>query len=294
MLNRFLPPLFSVRMADMTPEVITKLIEDSKLTAQDTYGRTSFREELKVLKAIFNWYANERDFTFKNPVTNYHKKISDIRPSNKKRKILSPSEVVRFIDCLEEPFQTIAVIQLYLAARIGEIAGITKDNLDLDEGTITLDRVMTWVGGKVKAKEETKTADVSTYQMNSEMIARLRLLDSKRPKNCRFIFNKAGKPFRYNEIVEKYNEALQKAGIEGVTGTHILRYTMGTMTRKMAGLDAAQAILRHTTPRMSQHYAKLDVSEKASEVIIEAEEIFRKVRATNATTEEEKLKKTKT
>jgi integrase len=75
-------------------------------------------------------------------------------------------------------------------------------------------------------------------------------------------------------ILNEFNRALKEAGLP-YSGTHIVRHTMATITRKNHGLDAAQAILRHTTARMSEEYARLDVNEKVSNVVIKAEELFK-------------------
>jgi uncharacterized SAM-dependent methyltransferase len=63
------------------------------------------------------------------------------------------------------------------------------------------------------------------------------------------------------------------------SGTNIVHHTMATLTRQTAGLDASQAILRHTSSRMSEHYAQLDVNKKVSEVMIETEELIHQAQA---------------
>lgn len=288
-MDRFLPPLYSVRMCELNPEVITKLIEKAKLSASDTFGRCNFNEEIKDLNGIFSWYKDEIDFTFHNPVTKYHKAIGKIKDVEYKTKYLNEEQLLRFIDHLEEPFQSMAVIQFCLALRIGEVAGINTNTVDFKNETISISEVITWLKNKPTHKKNTKTGDKTILKMNSEIIRRLRILDKQRPKGCKFFFHHKGGPAKYDVILDAYNTALKNAGLSDFSGTHLVRHTMGTMARRKSGLDAAQAILRHTTSRMAEHYAKLDVNDKASKVVIEAGEIFLRGRATNATKSDENV-----
>jgi integrase len=68
-----------------------------------------------------------------------------------------------------------------------------------------------------------------------------------------------------------YACAIAKACIKaGVPHWHPnqLRHTKGTEIRKVAGLDAARAILGHRSPAVTEIYAELD-QEKANEVMAE-------------------------
>jgi integrase len=287
-LDRFLPPLFGLRMCEITPEVITALLEKAKLGASDKFERANFSEELKGLKSIFNWYK-ECDFTFQSPVMGYHFDVGKIRDIERKKKDMNKEQVIAFINHLSEPFQSMAIIQFCLALRVGEVAALNTSTVSFKERTVTISETIVWLKTVPLPKRSTKTKDVTTLSMNDEMVNRLRTLDIQRPKGCKHFFHRDGKIMRYEWILEAYNNALKEAGLHDFSGTHFLRHTMGTIARRSSGLDAAQAILRHTTSRMSEHYARLDVNEKASKVVIEAGDLFLKSRATNATSEKEKL-----
>ena len=51
---------------------------------------------------------------------------------------------------------------------------------------------------------------------------------------------------------------------------------MGSYSRKEAGLDTAQAMLSHSSARQTEGYARLDVNEKVTGVILRAEKLFAK------------------
>jgi integrase len=283
-MERFLPPIFSIRMAQLSPEVISELLTHAELNASKTYGRMNFHEELKYLKAMLNWYKAEIDFTFSVPVTKHHYRNSVISQPETGRKHLSLEEVVAFIDKLPFELQPMAEIQFTFALRIAEVCALTIETVDFKRKRIYIRQAMTWLKDIPKLKPTTKTGDEAELQMTAESESILRRVDAKRPSGCRYFFHHNGGMPRYRPIVEAYNKALKEAGINDVTGTHFLRHSAATLSRKYGGIDAAQAMLRHKSSVMAEHYAKLDFNEKASEVVIHAERAFIEARrATNAT-----------
>ncbi len=93
-------------------------------------------------------------------------------------------------------------------------------------------------------------------------------LKTDRPKGCIFFFYFKGKMLRYQMILKEINDALRKAGLNGYSGTHILRHSMGSFSKKEAGLDTAQAMLSHSSARQIEGYALLEVNEKMTGVIL--------------------------
>ena len=101
-------------------------------------------------------------------------------------------------------------------------------------------------------------------------------LRSERPPGCSFFFQNKGKMLRYQMILNEINQALIKSGYSDYSGTHILRHSMGSYSRKEGGLDTAQAMLSHSSARQTEGYARLDVNEKVTGVILRAEKLFAK------------------
>lgn len=96
------------------------------------------------------------------------------------------------------------------------------------------------------------------------------------PGGEKFFFHHKGKMPRYQMIREELNKALIQSGYGDYSGTHILRHSMSSYSRKEAGLDTAQAMLSHSSARQTEGYAKLDVNEKVTGVILQAEKLFEK------------------
>ncbi len=55
-----------------------------------------------------------------------------------------------------------------------------------------------------------------------------------------------------NQRLEELNKALIEYGYNDYSGTHTLRHSMGSYTRKEAGLDTAQAMLSHSSRKLCQ------------------------------------------
>jgi integrase len=282
-LDAFLPPLYSVRLCELTSEVITEHLEQEKLKLELKGGssrRCSFNEELKHLRAVLNWYREEKDSTFSVPITKYHKKISEIRKPKKKEKVLPPEKVFQFLENLSEPFYSLALVQYVYALRIGEAAAIAVENVDFVDKKIRISEAIEYLGGQEPLlRDSTKTGVNAELVLVPDVEERLRALNLGRPKGCRYFFHNRGKILSYDMISKQYEIALRKAGIKGITGTHFLRFSMATLTRKMKGLDASQAILRHKSITMSQHYAGVDPA-KANEVVVDFQAYFKRLRAT--------------
>lgn len=254
-------------MCAFAPEVINNHLSDMKLLIEAGSRRCNFDKELKDLASIFNWYKQTLDFTYSNPVTKVHFRLGKIREVEPRKKHMTDDELSAFFAHLEDPFQTLAIVQFLMAGRIQEASAINDRTVNFKTGEVEISEKLVWLRGNPEHRFGTKTGEEGRVKMPQEVITRLLRLRSTRPKTCRYFFHSRGKPLRYNLILKKYNEALKSAGLEEFSGTHILRHSMAKIARKEGGLEACQAILRHTSSRMSEHYAKLDANDEVSKVI---------------------------
>lgn len=281
-MNRFLPPILSLKAAELTPKVISALIEEAKKTADRTRGRCDYKEELKHLTAILNWYRKEHDFKFVIPVMDYHKHMSRVAERPSKRKGLRADELASFIGALEWPLSFLAAIEFIYAMRINESCALSVETVNLRTCEIRVRDSITWVKDVPRLKRSTKTGNDSTLRMTEWVHAGFSRLKDELPPGCKFFFHHKGGLPRYRPIVDAYNKALKEIGVVDVSGTHFIRHTAGAISRKFGGVDASQAILRHSSVRMSEHYASLEVDEIATNVVANAEKILLEGRASNA------------
>lgn len=266
-MERFLPNLWVYPMCAFTPEVINNHLSEMKLLIESGSRRCNFDKELKDLASIFNWYKDTIDFTYSSPVTKTHYRLGKIREVEPRKKHMNDDEISLFFAHLEEPFQTLAIVQFLMAGRIQEAAAINDRSVNFKTREIEISEKLVWLRGNPQHRFGTKTGEEGKVEMPIEVMNRLHALKSARPAKCKYFFHSRGKPLRYNLILKKYNEALRAAGLEEFSGTHILRHSMAKIARKEGGLEACQSILRHTSSRMSEHYAKLDANDEVSKVI---------------------------
>jgi integrase len=280
-LSNFTHNIQAVPMCTMRPEVITNHLDAVRLLIPKESQRCNFDKELKDIASIFNWYKTI-DFTFVNPVIKTHYRLGKIKDIQAKQKDMDMDEFVEFVAHLSPMFQSMAIIMLLWAMRVGEAAALSDDVINYKKKEAFICNVVTWMRGRPDHKKGTKTGADAKMRITDTIEVELRKLQANRPKGCKYFFHHKGKLLRYGMILNEFNRALKKAELP-YSGTHVIRHTMATIARKDLGLDAAQAILRHTSARMSEEYAKLDVNERASEVVIEASNLFRsaKKRATD-------------
>ena len=273
-LNRFSEGLTDIPMFAFNSETITNHLEAFKLKSFKAKSpRFNFEKELKDIKSVFNWYIQNKDQSFSNPVTPIHFKIGKIKDLPPKKKYVPIDEIKLFLDHLPPMYQSLAKVMYILALRVGEAAALSDDTVDFKLKEIHLDYVIVWIKGRPELKRGDKTGTDATMPMSDVIERELLKMKESRPKGCKLFFHLKGKPLRHAQILKVFNKALSDAGLP-YTGTHILRHSMATEARRAFGLDASQAILRHSSARMSEHYALADVGSKAKTVITEASKVF--------------------
>lgn len=274
-LSNFTHNIQAVPMCIMSPEVITNHLDSVRLLLDDNSRRCNYDKELKDIASIFNWYKENIDFTFVNPVTKVHHKLGKIKDISPKQKDMDMDEFVEFVAHLSPMFQSMAIIMLLWAMRVGEAAALSDDVINYKKKEAFIYNVVTWLKGRPDLKKGTKTGADAKMPITETIEIEFKKLQKLRPKGCKYFFHHKGKLLRYDMILKEFNHALKAAGLP-YSGTHVIRHTMATIARKNMGLDAAQAILRHTSARMSEEYARLDVDERVSSVVIEASNLFKK------------------
>lgn len=257
----FYEGLMNFKMIDFNAGLISQYLLNRKEQAINKLNsrRFNFDNDLKNLKAIFNWYIENCDEQFSNPILKRHKKEGVIRKVPRKKKKLKKHELLAFFKCLEEDslfWRDFAEAQFFLSSRVQEPAGLLHESVDLEDRVLRVENVVVWGEDKkfLYLKDSPKNNEDRDVFMNDRLffIIQRRLMDIpssgwiKCPRNkreLRFVFHINGKPLGYREIQYRYNKALKKAGLSHkYSATHIMRHTMANMVRSELGLDSAQAV----------------------------------------------------
>ena len=230
-------------------------------------ARCSLKNELKVLKQIFNWYKEESEFDLESamisqPVKKRHFKQGFIKKPKKKEKKIKPHEVIAFFNELKQPFRDLAIIQYYCAGRIGETIGIQKESIDFKNKTLHIGHTAIHDRNKKFRflSDLTKTGEDRTVYITDSLRKALlsRLNDSS--NRCNFLTQLNGKPLNYGTVLGAYNRAFKKLGFP-YTGTHCLRHGCASLARTLTGsLDAAMSVTGHRDARVAEIYAEFSDS----------------------------------
>ena len=270
LLAKFFVGMFDTELNQITPSLISKYILQKKEVAlkSRSHRRKNFNQELKLLSAIFNWYKDEIDHTFSNPVIKKHKTLGVISKEPPRNKKMNLAEIKLFLDALKErPFwYDFALTQLLCAGRVQEIAGLQKKNVDFKSKRLIIKEVVVW-SKQTKRFDHLKpipkngeTREVFLCEQLSEVLEK-RILGTISHSN--YVFHEHGEPVSYRQIQYNYEWALIQAGLSDLfSGTHFLRHSMATLTRLVTGsLNSTQAVTGHKDFRLVQHYGEIDRDE---------------------------------
>lgn len=261
--------LTSSEIRTITNASITGYITRSKFNPSPK--RYTFNQELKKLKAFFNFINMTIDSSFSNPVNKLHFEMGIVQKSTDrktKRKVLTAREVNHLFSILPTPYRTIAEVQFCTGGRISEVIALNKKNVCFETDTITVKDVAQICYHTKKVigiKEHTKNGDIRKCSLATTAKESLRKL---KPNTEGYFFHNNGNFLTYRQVQNEYDKAFKLMGIyKDVSGTHVLRHTSASIVRNSLSIDHTAAITGHKDIRMAQHYGKLSVSEKNKESV---------------------------
>ena len=255
----FFPELKPFKMVEITPEVLDSFME-KKVDEAKTVGnpkRRNFDNDLKFLKAFFNWYRENYDGMFVVPIRKRHFVSGILTKTTKNLEKMSLEHFLSFLDAFDDSFwRDFAKIHFFMAGRVQEVAGLQWSSIDFHREILSVRDVAIWGDKKkfTRLKEIPKNREARVVHLNGQMLSILNnQWKNKSESPCGFfrestgerldfVFHKDGQPLSYRSIQYRYNKALKKAGLfPRFSATHILRKAMANVVRQELGLDAAQA-----------------------------------------------------
>lgn len=255
-----------MNLEDITSRFISGLIKTKKKEAIENpfSKRMNFNKALDEVRAVLNWYREEEeDHNFHIPVLRKHYRNGVIIKPEPKEKAMSQDEFIKLRSSFgQQLYEDFTLVQFFCAGRYGEIAGIQLKNIDLQNKTLLIKETVVVDQKKkfMELKPYPKNGDTRVVPICDDLFLEVinrRIENSK--KGCSYLFHLEGKPLGYRAIQYRYDKALKRAGLHPrFSGTHFLRHTMATESRRVVGtLDAAQAVTGHKSRKMAEHYAKI-------------------------------------
>mgnify|MGYP003373835328 CR=1 FL=1 len=293
------PQIGKLMVKDIKNAHIQKIVNSMK---SQGYSRSTIKKAYAVISDMMN-YAVKNDMIPKNPCTG----VVIPKEEPRERRVMSAEEQEQFEEYMRgDPCETIFIVALYTGMRIGEVLGLTWDDVDFKNNQIRINKTLVCLQ---KGKGEKCTHAFQTPKTNSSirtipMVSKvskafklhkwqqstLRMETGKlfRPQagfeNLVFVSD-SGSPLYetfvnrhlkkiVTEINERENEAAAKEKRKPVifksVSPHTLRHTFATRAfEKGMKPKTVQEILGHSSLNMTMDlYTHVTESTKAEEMAV--------------------------
>lgn len=233
-------------------EITTWEIERWKAHRKEKLRPASVNRELAILKHMFG-KAIEWGKMKENPA----KKVKLLKGVTKRVRYLLPHELQILLSKCGDSLEPIVTLAVHTGMRKGEILSLRWDQVNLEQGIITL--------------RDTKSNETQYVRMDETV--RTMLSQMERTEPCIFGGKKNRNAFRV-EVDRAFTKAMEGAEIEDFR-FHDLRHTFASNLVMQDGveLNDVRELLRHKTMAMTLRYAHLSPKHK-EKVICKLDEIF--------------------
>jgi integrase len=245
--NHIAPRIGKVKLADLTPNLIQKMVNDLRETFSAGYVQNICRLLNKALNHAVRWNMIAR-----NPAA-LVKKPSTSR-KNTKMKVWTVDEQKTFLGFAKQGQQLyymLFLVALTTGMRKGELLGLKWGDIDLKTGIISVKRTVVWADKTLYLKDTPKTeSSIRSIQLPKEVLRELKKWQLACPSNLHdLVFPSPAT----NGIL--YPNSLDKAFIRTVKGAgvpyisfHGLRHTFATtLLANNVNPKIVQEMLGHAT-----------------------------------------------
>lgn len=237
----------------------------------NSYRRISFNRELKLFKAILNWYRENKDYSYSVPFLKRHQKRTKIAGKvslNGKSldRYMTEEQVSSWLDLLSKKsnlvYYQLARFMVMTGFRVGEACGLEWQHINFENKTISIRQTMSW-DRKTKRPylqigEAKNEMSLRTIQLPNELRQMLLTMKIKNPKGLVFK-NAKGEGLHYSSLYNTFSITMKKSFVM-FSGTHICRHTFATLALKVSkSTSEVQEILGHSTIKQTEKYAKISV-----------------------------------
>ena len=217
------------------------------------FGPVTVAKGYRLLRAVLNTAVRDKRIK-ENPcrIPGAGKESSGERP------VLSVAEVFRIADAITPRYRALVLLATFGSLRWGELAGLRRRNLDLDNATVRVDETVYELGSLVKGTPKSE-ASRRTVVIPDLIIPDLRkhLETYAQPGPNGFVFvGVRGGQLRRSNFSKPWAKALEKAGLPvGEIHLHDLRHTGNTYAAE-SGASLAELMNRmgNSTTRAAQVY----------------------------------------
>jgi integrase len=219
---------------------------------EQPFGPVTVAKAYRLLRAILNTAVRDKRIR-ENPC---QIKGAD-RESSPERPVLSVAEVYRLADAIEPRYRALILLATFGNLRWGELAGLRRRNLDLNNRTVRVVETVYELDRLVKGmpKSEASTRKITLPELiMPELRRHLETFTPSGPDAFVFVHAKGGQ-LRRSNFSKPWARALGKAGLPSGVHVHDLRHTGNTLTAE-AGASLAELMIRmgHSSTRAAKGY----------------------------------------
>jgi len=216
------------------------------------FGPVTVAKAYRLLRAILNTAVRDKRIR-ENPcqIKGADKELTAERP------VLSVPEVYRLAEAIEPRYRALGLLATFGNLRWGELAGLRRRNLDLDNRTVRIVETVYELSQLVKGTPKSE-ASIRTVAFPKLIGPQLRHhLDTCAASGLDgFVFvGVKGGQLRRSNFSKPWARALAKAGLSAEVHVHDLRHTGNTLTAE-AGASLAELMSRmgHSSTRAARVY----------------------------------------
>ena len=261
----FKSSLLKVKIKGFSAVHIDKWIDELlKHPTSQNKTRKNFKEELKLLSTILNWYRNYIDFEFLSPVVKRHRDKC-IYKTNKPRRpdyFARPKEIRVWLKELRKSpnpvYGNLALFMVLTGVRVGEACGLLWSEVDFEKKFARIIRITSWdkITREPYLVEATKTDGSTRLVILPRVLIKMLRVMKKEALNEIVFSDIKGGFLKYTTTQARFSSAFKKLDLPW-RGTHICRHTYATVALMATkDLSAVQASLGHQDQRVTQKYAK--------------------------------------
>ena len=135
---KHLHPIHNVKVSDITPSIIHSMVQEMSLPTPSKHY------PLTCLKTILSHAISHYDLLPRNPVTN----SITYKPKRNRKRIVNAEEIEMYLNNSDplSRYHVAIKILYYTGIRVGELLGLTWNDVDLDNMTISINKQWVRIG----------------------------------------------------------------------------------------------------------------------------------------------------
>ena len=231
---KYLVPLMDKSLNQIHSKLLDTWVEWLKQQPKKSI-RCNYDKEIDLLNSIFGFHQEMTDEPYHNPIKKRHYKHGFVKEAPLKRKDMLEDEFILFRnELLKQPsgllYATLATFQYYHCLRIGEAAGVSREDIKLganpSDNSFLISKSVKWLRGKgLKPYIENNFKNSKYVNSKGSVLhpeAKSYFEDFLNTHKNNIIFSIGGELLHYRQVQYAYNKALASAKLP-YTSTHVLR-----------------------------------------------------------------------